>query len=396
MGLQSRRSRRWQSAMWRGALGALAIVGALALGMTWAVAPAHAAGGCGTTQACIHWSSDMIYAGQNNGFPEGPVGEHAAVTGEGFTPSEQISLRLAQGDVNNPSGGGSAYEFCKLATPRVDGVATGITVDSSGNFSASFDWPAAAGSGLWSVCAIDNASGFPAPLGAGSIDDGPFSVLSSHAPSLALSSATVNPGGSVTVTGHHWLPGQGQIFVYAGPCADCGGTPLAFATVSSNSSGVFTATLSFAGTAAPGSYIVSAHTQNGVLDTITSGPHITVALAPTATPLPTATATAAPTATTASGGGSSSSSSSGGSSSGSSGWLIPMLLGAGGVLALLLLGAAYLLPGWPPPTHHAARPTRRAALRARRWPGLHAHSPPTYTPAGPNDATQIDLPPIRG
>ena len=65
---------RWPSA--------LAIAGALALGLAWSVAPAHAAGGCGTTQSCIHWSSDMIYAGHNNGYPEGPVGEHAAVTGQ--------------------------------------------------------------------------------------------------------------------------------------------------------------------------------------------------------------------------------------------------------------------------------------------------------------------------
>ncbi len=378
------RTRRWQGAAWRGALGALVIAGALALGLMWPEAPAHAAGGCGTTQACIHWSSDMIYAGRNNGYPEGPVGEHAQVSGEGFQSlaGQKISLRLVQGDVNTDPGG-SPYEFCKLANPRVDGVAKGVYVDSSGNFSASFNWPAAAGSGSWSVCAI-GPDGLPySGASGGNIDDGPFYVMSSHAPSLALSSATVIPGGSVKVTGHHWLPGQGQIFVYAGPCADCGASPLANATVSSNSSGDFTATLNFAGTATPGKYIVSAHTQNGVLDTVTSGPHITVALAPTATPQP--TATVAPTATTASGGGSSSNSSNN-SSSGSSSWLVPMLLGAGGVLALVLLGAGIFL------LLSRRRPTPPPGGGPRSGPGATPY-PPSYTPAGPYDATQIDLPP---
>ncbi len=373
---------------WRGAVSALVMVLAGALALAWAAPLAHAGGGCGTTQACIHWSSDMIYAGHNNGNPEGPVGEHASVTGEGFTPSEHISLRLVQGDVNNPPGGGSAYEFCKLGYPRVDGVATSIIADSTGHFTANFTWPTAANSGEWSVCAIDTVSGFPAPLGAGSIDDGPFSVLSGNAPSLVLSSVTVHPGGSVTVTGHHWLPGQDQIFVYAGPCADCGGTPLATDTVTSNGSGIFTATLSFSASAKPGKYIVSAHTQNGVLDTFTSGPHITVALAPTPTPMPTATATVAPipTATVASGGGSSSAGSSAGISSG----LLALLL-AGGALLLALLGLALFLltrrrP--PPPPDGGSGPGPRGGFGPTSYP-------PSYTPAGSNDVTQPNLPPVR-
>jgi hypothetical protein len=381
-----------RSAEWRGALGALVIAGALAL--VWAATPvAHAGGGCGTTQACIHWSSDMIYAGHNNGFPEGPVGEHASVSGEGFTAHEHINLRLVQGDVNNPPGGGSAYEFCKLGYPRVDGVVTGIIADSSGHFSADFTWPAAANSGEWSVCAIDTAVGFPAPLGAGSIDDGPFSVLSGHAPSLVLSKTTVHPGGSVTVTGHHWLPGQDQIFVYAGPCADCGGTPLATAMVTSNGSGIFTATLTFAASATPGTYIVSAHTQNGVLDTITSGPHIKVALAPTPTPKPTATATAmpAPTATVASGG---SSSSSAGGFAGLSSGLLALLIG-GGIFLLALLGVVIFLltrrrrpPTAPPGGGPGAGPG--SGFGATPYPP--SQYPPTYTPAGPDDVTQGHLP----
>lgn len=374
---------RRRGAWWRGVASALAMAMVVALALGWSAPPAHAGGGCGTTQACIHWSSSMIYAGHNSGFPEGPVGEHASVTGEGFTPSEHISLRLVQGDVNNPPGGGSAYEFCKLGSPRVDGVATGIIADSAGHFSADFIWPVAANSGEWSVCAVDTASGFPAPLGAGSIDDGPFSVLSGIAPSLTLSSATVHPGGSIKVTGHHWLPGQDQIFVYAGPCADCGGTPLATDTVNSNGSGIFTATLTFSASAEPGKYIVSAHTQNGVLDTVTSGPHITVALAPTPTPMPTATATAAPTATVASGSGSSSASDSGIASG-----TLALLL-AGGALLLALLGLAlFFLRRRRRPT---PPPDGGTGAGGEFAPNTY---PPSYTPGGANDVTQPNLPPI--
>jgi hypothetical protein len=381
---------RWQSwrgrgGLWRGALVALAI--AAALGLAWAAPEARAAGGCGTTQACIHWASSMIYPGKNNGNPEGPVGEHVGVNGEGFQASagQQIKLRLVKGDINNAPD--SPYLFCKQAPTRVDNVASAM-VDSSGAFSAYFDWPAAAGSGSWSVCAIDVTTGWPSPLGgAGSIDDGPFSVMSSHAPSLTLSSATVNPGGSVTVTGHNWLPAQGQIFVYAGPCADCDGAPLASETVSSNGSGGFTATLTFDASATLGKYIVSAHNQSGALDIGMSGPHITVALAPTATPAP--TATAIPTATSASGG---SSSNGGGGQAAASGFsaLVPWLLGAGGLLALALLGVAiFFLARRRPPTTPPGGP--RFGAGAPPYPPSTAL--PTYMPADPEDVTIPVQPP---
>ncbi|HEU0027233.1 MAG TPA: hypothetical protein VFQ25_08970 [Ktedonobacterales bacterium] len=385
---KSRQSRGWPSIVWRGALGALVIAGALALALSWTAPRARAAGGCGTTQACIHWSSSMIYAGKNSGYPEGPVGEHVVVNGEGFQTSagQQITLRLVKGDVNNAPD--SPYGFCKLASPRVDHVAS-ATVDSTGAFSANFDWPAAAGSGNWSICAVDVMTGFPSPLGgAGSIDDGPFYVMSSHAPSLTLSSATVNPGGSVTVTGRNWLPAQGDIFVYAGPCADCDGAPLATDNVSSNGSGDFTATLTFGASATPGKYIVSAHNQSGVLDLIMSGPHITVALASTATPAP--TATTIPTATTASGGSSSSGGSGGQAAATGLSAAVPWLLGAGGLLALVLLGVGiFFLVRRRPPTTPPGGP--RSGPGAPYYPP--SATPPAYTPAGPEDATIPIQPP---
>ena len=72
---------------------------------------AEAAGG----DPIIHWDSSMIYPGQNNGYPWGPVGEQVRIHGEKFTAGEvvgqAIKLALLQGDVNNPPGGGSSMSF---------------------------------------------------------------------------------------------------------------------------------------------------------------------------------------------------------------------------------------------------------------------------------------------
>ncbi|MGH2478566.1 MAG: hypothetical protein ACRDHW_02775, partial [Ktedonobacteraceae bacterium] len=89
--------------------------GALALVMTlfvllgaafYQVPRAHA----GTTSPIIHWDSTMVYPGQNNGNPEGPVGEIAVVQGVNFTAGQQLKLILVAGNsVSNatlcPTGG---------------------------------------------------------------------------------------------------------------------------------------------------------------------------------------------------------------------------------------------------------------------------------------------------
>ena len=309
----------------------------LALGAAFArSAPvAHAAGGCGS--GCVHWDSSMIYAGQNNGFPEGPVGEHANISGEGFTMSGvlggSVRLRLVQGDVNNPSGGESSYEFCKLNTTRVD---IGTTqVDLSGTFYYKFDWPSAASSGQWSVCVYNTVDGLPT----GNIDDGPFTVMSSHAPSISPSATTVPPGGSITVTGQHWLPAQDKIFVYIAACADCGGVQVAYAFATSASDGSFSVKVPVPGNAPLGKFILSAHNELGALDIGGSGPKMTVGYLPTPTPKP--TATTAPTATSAATAtGTGSGANGGGSNSGAGGdnTLLIVLLVAMALLLVIIAG----------------------------------------------------------
>lgn len=295
-----------------------------ALLLAWGIAfpgaiPAvHAGGNC--ANGCVHWSSGMIYAGQNNGNPEGPVGEHAAVHGEGFTAvaGQQVTFAVAPGDTLNPPSGSTAAQLCQAGTAVNLGSGQ---VDGSGQFDFSFDWPAAASSGQWSFC-VYGSGGVPT----GNIDDGPFSVLSANSPSVAISAGSVAAGSTVTITGQNWLPAQDNIFVYVGPCADCDGAPIASGNATSASNGAFSITLPIAANTAPGQYVVSAHNESGVLDLMDKGPKLTVALAPTATPQPTATAspTLAPTAVA-------------GGASGTAGG------GGNGLLIALLVVAALLL-----------------------------------------------------
>lgn len=274
---------------------AVAALGTMLVALTsgiQSVPVAHAGGSC-STSPCIHWDSSMIYAGQNNGFPEGPVGEHATVHGEGFGAEAGVTIdfQLVQGDVNTSPDG----EFCKLAGPKVAIPGT-TTVSSSGTFDFSFEWPGGASSNLWSICAYrdsDHTTIF-------NIDDGPFSVLSPNPVGVTVAPSTVAPGGSVTVTGHSFVPQQ-LVHVIIASCVNCGGaTVLGTADVTSNGSNTdsFSVTIPIHSDAPPGAYKVGAFSANGLLDTGPAGAQsLTVQAAPTATPAP--TVTPAPTPTTA-------------------------------------------------------------------------------------------------
>jgi hypothetical protein len=312
---------------------------AVLLGMLLAIgvvrAPsAHAAG----SGPIIHWDSAMIYPGENNGYPWGPVGERATVHGAQFVDAavlgQPVNLALLPGDVNN-SPGGSPYEFCKLAGPK---IAIGqVGVDSSGNFDYSFTWPAAASSGTYSICAYNTVDGLPA----GNIDDGPFDVLSSTPPSVSVSRSLVAVGQSITVTGKHWTPPQ-DVNVYIAACADCGG-PIVVTGVAHSSglnTGTFSITFTIPANAAPGKYVAGATAHSGVLDVGPAGakPVSIVAAAATATPQPTATTAATSTVSTTAGG----AGSSGGTADGLGG-VSPLILILAGVGVLLLLLAVVLL-----------------------------------------------------
>jgi hypothetical protein len=316
--------------------------------------PVRPAGGNDPT---ITWDGSMIFAGQNNGNPWGPVGEHAQVEGSKF-PDGQYDLVLALGDVN-----GDASVCSSTVIPVGSPVAA-----SGGTFTATFDWPAAANqvNAAYSICALNGTDHSVASTQ----DSGPFTVLSASAPVISLSTSSIAAGGSVTVTGQNFVPAQ-SVMVYASPCTSCGAPKAASVTVQSsgNNAGTFSATLPLPTTTAPNTYFVGAISANGVLGAteqtlvVTGAPTATPTAAATATPSPTATATAGPIPP------------GGGSNGNNSGLLLVLGIAALVLLAILMGLLAYLL-------------TRRSA-QARAGQGAPIGA---YPPAAPYGATPPPLP----
>lgn len=289
---------------------ALLLLPLLTVFLYWAPA-AHAGGG----GPIIHWDSSMIYAGQNNGYPWGPVGENAIVHGANFSANQQLRLIVVPGDTNNNA------LVCKQAGVTVASVQT----NASGTFDQNFPWPATAGqiNQGYSICALLVADGSVAS----SQDDGPFTVLTANPPVIDLSSVSVQAGGTVTVTGHNWVPPQ-QVSINIAGCAACEPGNTEVTNVSTNSTGLndgsFSISVTIPASTKPGSYVVDALTPSGLEALYTTGvKHLTITTAavtspPTAIPSPTATPKATATATPSATATSSSSTTPGNTNSGSS------------------------------------------------------------------------------
>lgn len=314
----------------------------------------------------IHWDGAMIYPGQNNGNPEGPVGEVAVVHGENFTATagQPLKLILVAGDSNNDA------TLCQASNSLAN--VGSVTPSSSGTFDANFDWPSAAGqvSKTYSICSLTASDG----TAASSRDDGPFTVLSASKPTLTISAGSVVAGGSIIVSGKNWVPPQPLNIDIAG-CADCdpGNSTIATTTTSSagSNTGTFSITVPIPPTAAPGNYVVNVFSQNGPLDafhlsgvgaqhlavtappvaatpTITPSPSPTVIASPTVAPTPTTTAQTSGTTNTS------------GSNTG-------LLIGVLVVIIVLLLAIASLVfymlgqrnKQGPPPSQPSGRPETR-------------------------------------
>lgn len=269
---------------------------ALAVMLTLFLYPVHTARASGG--GSVDWDSSMIYPGQNNGNPWGPVGERALVH-VNYIPNQLLNLKLVVGDAY--PGDGSFSSVCQQT-----GIALGsVTTDNNGSYDFAFNWPASAGqvNQGYSICSVSPADGI---VHAGSH---PFTVLSSNPPVISLSSSSVAAGDTVTVTGQNWVPPQ-KINIIIAACADCGAGNTIVANVSVDSSGLnngnFSSAITIPASAKPGNYVVDALSQNALLDanyTTTNGAqHLTItapilAVTPTPTPTITPTATAAPTPT---------------------------------------------------------------------------------------------------
>ena len=283
----------------------------------------------------------MIYAGENNGYPWGPVGENASVAGDNYPANQQYRLVLVQGNSNNDA------TLCKSPVATV-GTATS---SSAGQFYQNFSWPAAAGqvNKGYSICAILTADGSVAS----SKDDGPFTVLTSSPPVIDISSTSVAAGGTVTITGHNWVPPQAVNINIAG-CADCEPGNTEVGTVTTHSTGLndgsFSVVMTIPANTKAANYVVNALTQSGMdANHMTGVKHLAItSAAPIATPTtattPTVTATTTPVSTvtpTAIPGGNNTGSNNG-SDSGSNGLAIG-LFAALGLLVLAIVGVVVFM-----------------------------------------------------
>jgi hypothetical protein len=341
-------------------------IGALAVAMTQAP-HAGAAGG----DAIVHWDSSMIYPGQNNGNPYGPVGEHAIIHGENFQSysGQNVKLKLIPGDINHPPGGSSATDMCNSSSTKIS--IGSAPVDGSGKFDHNFDWPSAANHGQYSVC-VYQPDGSPAA----NFDDGPFTVLSSGRPSISISSGTVAAGSSLRVTGRNWVPPQ-TVHVLIGPCMFCDAAPIARKDVTSSglNNGTFSVTIPIPAGTAPGQYSVGAFSSNGVLDVGFGGVR-RVTVTPAATPTPSPTATSEATATTVGGAGGVNGSDNNGASNSGAGLLIGLIAGLIMLLLIVLIVAIVLLARRKP------QPGGAPGAPGGYYPGAPGGAPAGYPPQG--------------
>jgi len=279
----------------------------------------------------------MIYAGENNGNPWGPVGENASVQGVNFPANQQFRLVLVQGDSNNDAA------LCHSPVATVGSA----TSNSAGQFYQNYSWPAAAGqvNKAYSICAIKAADGSVAS----SKDDGPFTVLASSPPVINISPASVAAGSTVTVTGHNWVPPQ-QVNINIAGCADCepGNTEVTSVTAHSTglNDGSFSIVVTIPASTKAANYVVNAQTQSGMDANYISGvkhltitaaaPAATSTTAPTSTPTAAATTTPVSTVTPTAVPGANNTGSNNGSDSSNSGPMLALLV----ALSLLLLAIA--------------------------------------------------------
>ncbi len=306
---------------------------------------AHAAGG----GPIIHWDSSMIYAGQNNGLPWGPVGENTIVHGANFSSNQQLRLIVVPGDSNNSG-----------AVCRQTGVTVAtVKTSTSGTFDQNFPWPTSAGqvNQGYSICSILVADGSLASR----LDDGPFTVLTANPPVIGISSTSVQAGGTVTVTGHNWVPPQ-QVTINIAGCAACepGNSEVTNARTTSSglNDGSFSVSVTIPASTKPGSYVVDALASAGLEAFYTTGvQHLTITAAPitsppTVNPTPTkspaatvtATQAATATATTASSDTTDSTSSGSSDNGGKSNTLLIIVLIAIAVVFFAIAGVIIFMP----------------------------------------------------
>ncbi|HEY7349012.1 MAG TPA: hypothetical protein VH599_11935 [Ktedonobacterales bacterium] len=319
-----------------------------------------------------------IYAGQNNGFAEGPVGTNVSVQGSGWTAGGgDVTMTLADEGHDTSGQPGSACQNGSptVSIPNLGPQPLGTAGNPSDGFTAIFEWPAGAGAKGHSYWACGTQGGTTAP----GVDK--FTVLSANRPAVKITVSQAFPGSTITVTGQNWLPGGIQVGVIIAPCVACDSQIISGVTVNSNANGSFSAAAQVPPAAPIGSTLfVSAQSidqanpnNSGALSTGTSmSTRFTVVAQPTPTPTPTSTPT--PTATpTSTAPGTANGEGNGGNTNGSSSdTVLVVLLAALGVVLLIAAVVAVLL----------FLRSRRPAAGAAGAGGPPYGSPPYGPPGG--------------
>jgi len=324
---------------WPGRVALVALVALMALAVGAVAPPGRARAASGGQQIVF---TSPIYPGRNNGNAEGPVGANVSIQGSGWgTNGDPITVTLVDMQ-DDASAGGQQGAACASSAPKVTIPSlSSVQADSSGAFTATFQWPAGAGTknhSYW-ACGAQSGATFPGVSF--------YTVLSSNPPSLSVNVSQAAPGSSVTVTGQNWLPGNLPIAVIIAPCVACEPNYSQTATTISQADGTLSVSMKVPAQAqigdklfVSGQSVDSNNAGDLSAEDPTTAPSFTVVAQPTPTPTPTNTPTPTPTrnpTAVGSGGG-------GNTANGASGsTLLVVLLAALGVVLLLAAIVAVLL-----------------------------------------------------
>lgn len=271
-----------------------------------------------------------------SGVVEGPVGANVMVKAPSSTWTPNATITLSA--ITDASGVACDAGSTPINTPSP------ITVGADGSFSASFPWPSNLGEAnntptTYDLCANESNGG--AQVG---MSTNKFIVLTTQAPTITLSTTTVQVKQTLTISGSFWLPQSQLFFSLNGAAADPSQAeplPTSPQQVFPDGSGNFNATVTI-----PSDRIGGPATHNGLVITVGMGtpqgttypvqvtsPQLTINPAPhpTATPKPTATATSTPANTSTA------------STPGTSSKTDKLLIGLLGLIAVVLLLAGIIV-----------------------------------------------------
>lgn len=223
----------------------------------------------------------------NNAALLGHVGTQIKIAGTGLTPATTYSLFTT---TNNDPAACSAQNAAQMAPFTSNPtIATNVT----GAFQLTTTWPdnAATATTPYFVCAVLPNGLLTTP--AGTLSTQSFTVA--QPVTLAVSSPTVQPGGTITVSGTGWVPPQDISVSIIGNNGS-----IANQTVQGNqvtaTQGSFSVTFTLSANTAPGSYTVKAFAVNEQTPAMSATVQNAFTVAqPQATATPTQQATATPT-----------------------------------------------------------------------------------------------------